>query len=234
MGSRPRTVGVVLPVHDGTDHVRRAVGSVLAQTHTDLELVIVDDGSTDGSPRIVRELATQDDRIRVVLLGGNHGVAAARNTGVAEVTGELLAFIDQDDVWTADRLRTGIAALDAEPLLGFVTARQRFLPPEGAVPRWVRPGLLERDLPGNVLGTLLCRRTVWDELGGLDASLRRGYDDVDWFARARRAGVRWRELPEVLLLRGLHQGNASARVDGTREELLGVIRQHVQQRRIGS
>ncbi len=228
--SRPVSVGVVLPVHDGARHLRRAAESVLDQDHADLELVIVDDGSRDASPALARDLAREDARVIVVELGRNRGVAAARNAGAGASHAGLLAFIDQDDIWTRDRLSRGVEALAAEPALGYVTARQRFLPAEGPIPSWVRPELLDGDIPGNVLGTVLCRRTVWDGLGGLEPSLRRGFDDVDWFARARRAGIGTRELPVVLLLRGLHGGNASARVDRVREELLTVVRRHLQDR----
>lgn len=230
---RPATVGVVLPVFEGAALLTGAVRSVLAQDHHDLALIVVDDGSRDGSTSVARGLAAADPRIRVITLERNRGVAAARNTGVAALDCDLLAFIDQDDRWTPDRLRRGRAALRSDPTLGFVTARQRFIPTDGPTPRWVRAGSLDRDLPGNVLGTVLCRRAVWDDLGGLDETLGRGFDDVDWFARARRRGVPTRELPEVLLLRGLHDANASARVDGVREELLAVVRRHARERPVG-
>lgn len=244
----PPTVGVVLPVHDGARHLERAVGSVLAQDLSPragdaassrgavagLDVVIVDDGSHDDSVRVAHRLAGDDPRVRVLELGRNGGVAAARNAGVAAVGGDLLAFLDQDDVWTPDRLRRGVAALAADPMLGFVTARQRFMAPEGRVPGWVRPGLLDGDLAGNVLGTVLCRRHVWERLGGLDPGLQRGFDDVDWFARARRDRIPTRELPEVLLLRGLHDGNASARTDGVHAELLAVVRRHARDRAVGA
>lgn len=245
-GRRPPTVGVVLPVHDGARHLERAVGSVLAQdlaprvgdtaasgvAVAELDVVIVDDGSRDDSVRVAHRLACDDPRVRVVELVRSTGVAAARNAGVAAVRGDLLAFLDQDDAWTPDRLRRGVAALAADATLGFVTARQRFMAPEGPVPRWVRPGLLDGDLAGNVLGTVLCRRHVWERLGGLDPDLRRGFDDVDWFARARRDRIPTRELPEVLLLRGLHDGNASARTEGVRAELLAVVRRHARDRTV--
>lgn len=230
---RPATVGVVLPVFDGAALLTGAVRSVLAQDHDDLALVVVDDGSRDGSTSVARGLAAADPRVRVIALERNRGVAAARNAGVAALDCELLAFIDQDDRWTPDRLRRGLAALRSDPTLGYVTARQRFVPPDGPTPRWVRDGSLDRDLPGHVLGTVLCRREVWDDLGGLDETLERGFDDVDWFARARRRGVRTQELPEVLLLRGLHDANASARTDGVREELLAVVRRHARERLVG-
>jgi glycosyltransferase involved in cell wall biosynthesis len=100
---RSSTISVVMPLYNGVHDVLRAVGSVLHQRVSDFELIVVNDGSTDGGEKIVRDL--KDGRIRVVDQE-NKGVSAARNRGVAEAKGELIAFLDADDEWKPNFLET--------------------------------------------------------------------------------------------------------------------------------
>ena len=100
---RSSTISVVMPLYNGVHDVLRAVQSVLEQRVSDFELIVVNDGSTDGGEKIVREL--NDERIRVVDQE-NKGVSTARNRGVAEAKGELVAFLDADDEWRPNFLET--------------------------------------------------------------------------------------------------------------------------------
>jgi glycosyltransferase involved in cell wall biosynthesis len=128
------TVSVIIPLYNKAAHIRRTIDSVLTQTHGDFELIIVDDGSTDGGADIVRECA--DPRVRLVQQT-NAGASAARNRGAAEAKSELLSFLDADDEWNKDFLET------------MLNLRQKF--PQAAV--WgsayteIHPGGRLRDLP---------------------------------------------------------------------------------------
>jgi len=104
-------VSVIMPVYNGAATIRRALESVFAQTLTDYEVVVVDDGSTDDT---VSVLAEYGDRVRVVRQA-NRGLPAARNAGVVSSRGELLALIDHDDEWLPDKLERAVAAMRAEP-----------------------------------------------------------------------------------------------------------------------
>ena len=103
------TVSVVMPVYNGERYLEAAVRSVMAQTFGDWELIIVDDGSTDGTPAIAARLAAEDPRIRLVKNIENRGVAASRNRGLALCGGEYVALLDGDDLWRPDKLRRQLA-----------------------------------------------------------------------------------------------------------------------------
>ena len=97
-------ITVVIPNYNGYRFLAQAIESVLAQTYPNLELIVVDDGSTDASAEIAAAKAQTDQRIRLIALGTNRGVANARNAGIAEAKGEYIALLDNDDLWTADKL----------------------------------------------------------------------------------------------------------------------------------
>jgi glycosyltransferase involved in cell wall biosynthesis len=225
-----RPVSVVVPVFNGAAFVEEALQSVLAQPGWDVEVVAVDDGSTDGSHALLQSIAKDESRLTVVALDGNTGVAHARNVGVEHAHRPLLAFIDQDDWWTEDHLDTCMSGLAADRSLGFVLGHQEFSRPDGDLPAWVRQRWLDGPQPGHVFGTMLAWRATWTNVGPLDESLRFGVDDVEWFARARDRGVRHRMLPEVVLVRRLHTRNASSATRGSNAELLEVMRMSLRRR----
>lgn len=109
MSALPK-VSVVIPTFNRAHVLGRAIASVLGQTYTELELIVVDDGSSDGTAALMREFA--DPRLRYVQQPRNLGVSAARNRGVTEARGEWLAFLDSDDLWLAQKLERQFAALE--------------------------------------------------------------------------------------------------------------------------
>jgi len=229
MSARDPLVSVVVPVRDGAAFLAEALASVAAQTYSPVETIVVDDGSSDGSP----EVAARAPGARLVRQD-HAGVAAARNRGVREAAGELLAFLDQDDRFTPDKLRRQVAALLAAPELGFVLARQRlFLDGVTAPPAWVRPEWLAGPIPGILPGTLVVRRTVWESVGPfLEAEPIAS--DSDWFMRARDLAVPSLVLDDVLLERRIHAANQSAGVRRGHGELLRSVRRSVERKREGA
>ena len=116
-GKENPKVSVVIPTYNRADKVGKTIDSVLAQTATDLEVIVVDDGSSDGTEKVLKEVF--GDRIRYHFQA-NQGVSAARNKGVAEARGEWIAFLDSDDIWEKDKLEWQLRALE------------QFAPPCGA------------------------------------------------------------------------------------------------------
>lgn len=104
-----------MPVHNGEEFLAEAVQSILGQSFDDFEFVIVDDGSTDGSPALLERHAAADPRIRILTNEANLGIVGALNRGLDACRGEYVARMDADDIATADRLEKQVAALDADP-----------------------------------------------------------------------------------------------------------------------
>ena len=219
-------VSVIVPVLDGAAFLAEALASVAAQTYAPVETIVVDDGSRDASAGI----AARAPGVRL-LRQANAGVAAARNRGVREAAGEVLAFLDQDDRFTPDKLAVQVAALLAEPDLGFCLAHQRlFLDGLAAPPSWVRPEWLAGPIPGILPGTLVVRRAAFARIGSFVESEPIG-SDSDWFMRARDLAVPSRMLDDVLLERRIHADNQSAKVRAGHLQLLRSVRRSLGRKR---
>ena len=222
-------VSCIVPVYNGEAYVGETLASILAQTQPPLEVIVVDDGSTDGTPERTRSFGTAVRCVRQE----NAGPAAARNRGVAEARGDLLAFLDADDLWHPEKLSRQAAALTADPELAYTTCLiQNFLVPELALeaaawadhPRGA-------PVPGYSTSCLLVRREVMAKIGPLDPSLEHG-DAADWFLRARAAGLKERMLPEVLTYRRMHGQNRSrVFADTSRDEFLHLLKRSLDRRR---
>lgn len=97
-------VSVIIPVYNSLPFLKDSIESIIAQTYQEWELIIVDDGSTDGSVELIKQYAERDSRIRLILLGENKGAAIARNRGIQEARGRYIAFNDSDDMWKPHKL----------------------------------------------------------------------------------------------------------------------------------
>lgn len=213
-------ISVVVPVFNGERFLAEALESVRQQTLPAAEVIAVDDGSTDGSAAL---LDTYPD-VRVVRQA-NGGCAIARNRGAALAAHEVIAFLDQDDVWLPDRLARGAAHLASDPGLGFVVcATENFLTPGLAVaPHWVDVRIL--DVPQHGFGTcaLMVRRATLASVGPFDPS-HVPFDDSEWLVRALDAGTRFLHLNEVLVRRRIHERNLSGTLRGTPAQGNAMVR----------
>lgn len=175
MNGRPR-ISVVLPTYNRAATLPRAIGSVLAQTFAELELIVVDDGSTDGSAGLVAGIA--DPRVHLLRPGNNRGAAAARNAGIAAARADWIAFQDSDDEWLPEKLAwQWRAAADAPAQVGLILGG--YLAEHDGALRPVRP---EATLGGRdprtdllegwpiITPTWLARKSLLDALGGFDTS----------------------------------------------------------------
>lgn len=217
-------VSVVLPAYNVREHIGEAIRSVLAQDRPDLEIVVVDDGSRDGTADLV---ARDFPQVRL-FRKSNGGAATARNRGMREARGEFVAFLDSDDVWLPGKLAAQIAYLDAHPSVGMVCSGfSHWMAGDDGVfpePSSLHPPVadigIDRECSGWVyhkllLGnfvwtsTVVMRRTLIERIGEYDESLRLG-QDYDYFLRAARE-TEIHRLSGTMALYRKHRGSATAR-----------------------
>ena len=179
---------IVMPAYRARATIAVAVASVLAQTETDFELLIVDDGSPDDTAAVALRAANGDPRVGVIRQE-NAGPAEARNRGIAAGSGELVAFLDADDRWAPEYLARHRDCFAARPMLGVSFARVRFLDPTLTVPgrtsQHVAQLTLARALGENLVCTtsnLVTRRLVIDRVGGFDTAMTHA-EDQEWIVR---------------------------------------------------
>jgi glycosyltransferase involved in cell wall biosynthesis len=224
-------VSCIVPCFDGERFLEECLRSILAQTHRPLEIIVVDDGSSDGSAAIVRRFG---DAVRYHRRA-NGGPAAACNTGLALATGDFVAFLEQDDLWLEGKLDRQLAEFTARPDLDYcVTYIQNFWVPElQEEAQRSRDHPAMQPVPGYVVQTLLAHRRAFDSVGGFDESLRFACAS-DWFIRAAERGARGALVPEVLTRRRLHENNFSRRHrEASRDQFLHVLKAMLDRRRRG-
>lgn len=223
----PGTVSVVVPVHDGARYLKEAVDSALFQRPRPLEVIVVDDHSSDDSVAIAKSFGAAV----TVMSADGQGAAAARNSGVRAASGSLLAFLDADDRWTAGALLNLCEALLSRPGASIAHGRIReFRSPE--ISAEIRDRLEAR--PGSpyafIPGSFLFLADAFQQVGALDTGLRAG-EVVDWMSRLRHLGLVEAWTEEVVLERRVHAGHLDANKQVARADLLKVVRSSLARRR---
>ena len=168
-------------MYNGARHLREAVRSIERQGYEPLEIIVVDDGSTDETPRVIASLG---DRVHA-LRQDNAGPAAARNYGIADSHGELLAFCDADDTWPDGKLHLQVGRLQQDPELDVVLGRVHYVADEGEqMPNVHFEDPDAQTLTHVHLGSGVFTSRAFEAVGVFDGTLRFS-EDVDWFFRAR-------------------------------------------------
>ena len=202
-------VSVVMPVYNGEKYLAEAIESILAQTFTDFEFIIVDDGSQDGTAEIIRSYRARDERIRLIAFQSNMGAADARNRAMAAASGEFIAAMDSDDVCLPQRLEKQVDHLRRHPAIGLLGAGAQ------AVDEDLRP-LYAFDLPEHhalivynvfvasflIHPTVMMRRDLLESVGGYERGRLTAIDVELWSRLMWR--TRLANLPETLLLYRRH------------------------------
>ena len=217
-------VSVIIPVHDRESFICDALSSAYDQSYRPIEVVVVDDGSTDGTRRAVE---AYERPVRYVYQD-HAGVSVARNRGLAEAGGELIAFLDSDDLWTAGSLAHRVERLTAEPNAAVVYGKTR-------VRNLVTGSKLRRYADGEAVyhpcfGSMLIRRSAFDHVGMIDETFDHS-EDVDWVCRANEKGVVTLRTDYVVLEYRIHGGNMTSEVVENRAFLFRALKQSLDRRR---
>ena len=219
-------VSVVIPVFNGERFLREAVQSVLDQHYSPLEIIVVDDGSTDATPTVAKSLP---ETVRY-LHQTNQGPAAARNRGIEHAQGDLIAFADADDLWPTTKLDLQLPYLINDPKIDILLGRiQQVLLSEAADGQTQSEDFAEPAFSVN-LGSAVIRKSVFDRVGLFDETMRYS-EDVDWFMRARERGAAIVTIDAVTLLYRQHEQNMTRGKSASELNVLKALKRSLDRRR---
>jgi glycosyltransferase involved in cell wall biosynthesis len=217
----PDLVSCIVPAFDAERFVAEAIHSILAQTYPRREVIVVDDGSTDGTPAA---LATFGARIRVIRQE-NQGPSAARNRGLQESRGAFIAFLDADDLWVEDKLDAQMGRFRERPALELCLAHTRsfWIPELADEARRLTDHPYHRERLVFLPSSIVARRELFERVGGFDPALRHG-EDTDWVIRMMRARTIYEAVPRLLLHRRQHTRNLTRQAAPSRDQMLALLK----------
>lgn len=221
-------VSVVVPTFNCESYLAQAIESVLSQTYEPVEIIVVDDGSTDKSAAVAKSFG----KSITYHYQRNNGCGAARNRGIKLAEGYFFAFLDADDIWIKDKLLLQIKAFNEDPELDVVFGHvKQFHSPEldedikAAIDC---PGEL---MPGLIPSTVVVKRDSFFRVGLFRTDLKIA-EFVDWYARATELGVRTRILPDLVVNRRLHKNNIGIHDREYRADYARVLKASLDRRRL--
>lgn len=212
-------VSIVIPAYNADRFIAQTLDSVLAQTFTAFEVIVVNDGSTDRTQEIVEHYLLTDDRVRLINQI-NQGISATRQRGQKAAKGDFIAFLDADDLWMPQNLETHLRHFAGNPNLGISFGRVEFMQDDGTPTGVYSTARLKRIEPAhlfyeNLLTTTsnaIVRRAVFEQIGGFDYDLC-GTEDQEFFLRARCFGWEVAGVEDVLIRYRITAGGLSSRLD---------------------
>lgn len=223
------SISCIVPAYNAEKFIEPAIESILAQSYHPLEVIVVDDGSSDATPELVRAFG---DPVRYVIQPGR-GLPSARNYGVEQSRGEMIASLDADDLWHPDKLRQQMTFLEARPDVDLcLTMMQNIWIAELAdEAERLKDQPRAQPMPGFIFSTILASKQTFERVGPCDVTRRHAHV-AEWFLRAQNLGMKIEVLPDVLMWHRNHLDNMTRREQAaSRSEFLGLIREHLDQKR---
>ena len=223
-------VSVIIPVYNYERYLAEAIESVLSQTYQNLEIIVVDDGSTDHSGEVAQSFASRGVRYCQQV---NAGIGPARNKGVELARGDFLAFLDADDRWPLEKIERQLKAFDNDPALEMVFGQALQLQ-NG--PAW-EAAVKDKNLtvagmvPGIIPGTMLIKRAAFDRVRKFQGGWKVG-EFIDWYARAVELKVPSLVLPDLFLWRRIHGSNQGVRERQSVSDYARVLKAKLDRSRI--
>lgn len=227
MGGLNKMVSVIIPVFNGT-YIKETLLSVKKQTYTNMEVIVIDDGSTDNTPELIRSFSGL-----CVIRTANRGVASARNTGVRAAKGEFISFLDADDIWVKEKTGRQVDLFRVNKGIDLVYSRFRNYFQPGCEPP---PGINKEKFlhpdTGKMMSlcSLLLKRETFHSVGYFDESLRTG-EDLDWFVRLKEKGVPTLFDDFPVTERRLHDSNISYQSSNKVSGLARILKASMERKR---
>lgn len=225
------TVSVIIPAYNAERYIAPALRSLLRERNVDLDIIVVDDGSTDRTVEMAESVAPGTDAIRIVR-GEHRGVAAARNRGLAEMRPDsrYITFLDADDHNFPGRIRRQVDRLKARGGEGFVIGHVAFFEAIDEETSEIVPGTRTAVVLGSILGASLFDRTTFEASGPFDEELIAA-EDVDMYLRLLERQVPYVVEPELTLLYRRHGTNMTNDVHLIRRAIADALRRSLARRR---
>lgn len=224
-------ISVIMPTLNGASFIVQAIDSLRTQDYAALQIIVVDDGSTDDTMNIVKEVAVQEPRL-LVQQGWHGSIAKARNQGLALATGNYVTFLDHDDICPPGKISRQVERLEACPHAAALFGRTLFFASDAEVAALPLP-TGGGSLVTMCLSAALFRRDTFNEVGSLDPSFKIA-DDFDFILRMIEAGLHIEVEEEVATLHRRHPTQVTANADATRREMnLALARSIARRRRAG-
>lgn len=218
-----------MPVFNTEKYVKEAIESVFSQTYKNIELICIDDGSTDNSLLILESFSN-----KIVLLSNrnNCGVSEARNKGIRVAKGKFLAFLDADDIWENNKLEVQMNQFDSDINLDVSFSYMKcFISPElSEEVKTLRYCPLGNN-PGHIPSTAIVRKTSFEKVGYFDSRWKVG-EFIDWLVKAKEIGLNIETVNDVLLLRRIHKTNIGVRErEAGRSDYLKIVKEALDRKR---
>lgn len=220
-------VSIIIPVYNGESYLVETIKSVLNQTYKTFEIIIVDDGSTDGSAAIIKNFSVP---IRY-FFQSNSGTAAARNFGIDKAKGSFFTFLDQDDLWLEDKLSLQISAFKNDSKLDIVFGQiKQFYSPE--VDELFRQSnrCSSSLMPGYLPSAMLIKREAFFNVGLFESNWQIG-EWANWFIRASEQKLKMMMLPELVAMRRIHAANKGVLQRKSITEYVHILKASLDRRR---
>ena len=222
-------VSVIIPVYNGEQYIGDAIESVRAQTHQATELIVINDGSTDGSRDQILRQAPE-----IFYETDNNGVVKARMKGIEHASGEFIAFLDQDDLWEPTKLKLQLDALRDNPEAQYAICQQQFFLDEGDTqPDWAKDEWFKEPQAGLLPSAFLVRSSFLESFNLFNSDLPIT-SDIDMFFRLRDASVPHENINQPLVRRRAHKLNQSADLTLVKSEIFRTIQLAMKRRRDGA
>lgn len=223
-------ISIVVPVYNGARFLAECLDSLAAQDHPAIEIVVVDDGSTDGSAAVAERFGAGRAPTVRVLRHPHRGLGTTRNAGVDAASGDFVAFCDADDTWKPHKATVQVRHLAAHPEIDIALCRQdTVVEPGTEQPAWLIPDQRYGDLDGISPTSGLCRRSVFEHVRFAE-DMGVG-TDLDFLVRARAAGFTIDVIDESLRVRRIHDDNMTTREGIALRPMFATVRQHLRGRR---
>ena len=220
-------ISVIIPVYNCEKYLAEAIESVLSQCYPSLEVIIVDDGSTDSSAEVAAQFLPKVK----YQFRENSGPSTALNQGIKLSQGDFLAFLDSDDIWELGKLTAQMHVFSENPeydaVFGYI---QQFKSPELDWESHQKILIDQEIMPGYHKGTMLIKRSSFNRVGQFNPQMK-FVDFIDWFARAKEKELKMFMMKDVLMRRRLHKTNMGVREKASRLEYVRILKASLDRRR---